>query len=973
MQAKNFSQHSLIEFGAFKSGDSSKINQCRGKHNKLGYAYQLIFVKLLNHFPKLVPFEVIDEITTYAALQLSIDSNEINRYQNNIAKISAHRKGITAYLKLQLFDSVAQTKLENFIFEIALRLESHSLLNTQAIIFLRTNNILSPTVDTLNRLVSSQRKSARQHIFDTTYAKIPVSTIEAINKLLVSQDNNSKLELLKRPPPMASADSIMNLYERLNIIKDTGILNIDLRHINNNYQKIFTREIRVYSVGRIRSLTSPRRYTAIACFLHQSYQDTTDFFIDSFIKLLNRSYNRSKAKVEAQIRQNEEDIRKSLKTYQELKAVIKDENIPDIKLRPVIYQRFANEFSNNKQIDIMLKSKSSCIFELIVNKFSYYRQFSPEVIATLDLQSEGQHESAVIDAVTALKDLNANNKRKLGADTPLRFIPKNLQKDIITGDQIDRHAWECALLFAIKDEIKNSNISIKNSKRFCQFQNLFMPEEKWFEVRSSFFAKTRLAQNRDDAMAYLTKRLNNAYEQYEKYAEYNSYAKVIDGEFVLSRDQAEEPTDKQKEELQALKNWLASCMRTIKLPDLLVEVDNELNFISAFMLPNRKHQLMIDDICAIIATIMAHGCNVGLDCMSQLVTDISYRQLKNITDWQLTDDAQRTALAWIVNAISKLTISKHWGDGKTSSSDAHLMAFHEKVLQQGYSPRFKDFALAFYTFVADNYAPFHCQPIECNEGEAPYALDGIVHNESDLDIKEHYTDTRAASVINYTAFEFLGPKFNPRIKGIQRQRIFRIDRNKEYGSLASLLNHKESSIKMSVIHEQWDKMGHFYASISNGHITASVALKRLMALPSKNVFYNANLQLGRILKTENTLQSFINPSMRRSRHRGLLKGEEMHQLARDITYGKRGRITARDLVAQRNCCNCLTIIMACIVYWQAKEIARVLSIYTPSEAIQLNLALLEYISPVGWDNVILYGEYVINKSLIKRKNLFIES
>ena len=383
------------------------------------------------------------------------------------------------------------------------------------------------------------------------------------------------------------------------------------------------------------------------------------------------------------------------------------------------------------------------------------------------------------------------------------------------------------------------------------------------------------------------------------------------------------------------------------------------------MLPNKKKQRLTEDICNIIITIMAHGCNIGLYSMSQLVDGISYQQIKNITDWQLTDDAQRVVLAWIVNAISCLDISKNWGEGKTSSSDAHLVLFHEKVLQQGYSLRFGDFALAFYTFVADNYAPIHSQPIECNEGEAPYALDGIVNNESDLNIEEHYTDTRAAAFIIFTAFEFLGRKFNPRIKGLQNHRIFRIDKEKDYGILAPLLTHNESNIRMSAITGQWDRMAHFYASIAEGHITASVALKRLLALNPKNEFYNANMQLGRILKTENTLQHMIDPEMRRRKHRGLLKGEEMHQLARDIGYGNRGTITARDLIAQRNCCNCLTLIMACIVYWQAKEISRILREYN-LEATGLDLSLLKHISPIGWDNVILYGEYIINKSLIRR-------
>jgi TnpA family transposase len=63
--------------------------------------------------------------------------------------------------------------------------------------------------------------------------------------------------------------------------------------------------------------------------------------------------------------------------------------------------------------------------------------------------------------------------------------------------------------------------------------------------------------------------------------------------------------------------------------------------------------------------------------------------------------------------------------------------------------------------------------------------------------------------------------------------------------------------------------------------------------------------------------------MRRIR-RGLLKVEQLNALARDIYYGRRGRINARELHEQMNSCSCLTLLLACVVYWQAKEISRVL-------------------------------------------------
>jgi TnpA family transposase len=40
--------------------------------------------------------------------------------------------------------------------------------------------------------------------------------------------------------------------------------------------------------------------------------------------------------------------------------------------------------------------------------------------------------------------------------------------------------------------------------------------------------------------------------------------------------------------------------------------------------------------------------------------------------------------------------------------------------------------LEFYTFVADNYAPFYSLPIECTDRDAAFVLDGLLYNESEL-------------------------------------------------------------------------------------------------------------------------------------------------------------------------------------------------------------------------------------------------
>jgi TnpA family transposase len=113
-----------------------------------------------------------------------------------------------------------------------------------------------------------------------------------------------------------------------------------------------------------------------------------------------------------------------------------------------------------------------------------------------------------------------------------------------------------------------------------------------------------------------------------------------------------------------------------------------------------------------------------------------------------------------------------------------------------------------------------------------------------------------------------GKPFVPKIKGLQKQAIFRIDTKKDYGPIKVLLEKKDRILHPEWVAEEWDRMGHFYASLECGHATASTALKRLNGFSGKNHFYRANREFGRIIRTEYTLDFMSDPNMRK-RNRGL--------------------------------------------------------------------------------------------------------
>ena len=102
--------------------------------------------------------------------------------------------------------------------------------------------------------------------------------------------------------------------------------------------------------------------------------------------------------------------------------------------------------------------------------------------------------------------------------------------------------------------------------------------------------------------------------------------------------------------------------------DLLIEVENDLGFSVHFFRPGETHAEP-DEVCALLARILAHGRNLGLLAMEKIAPGVPYLLLKHVSDWCLLEENLRTALASIVHGVSRPDATARWGDGTTSASD----------------------------------------------------------------------------------------------------------------------------------------------------------------------------------------------------------------------------------------------------------------------------------------------------------------
>lgn len=159
-EISHYPRQQIIEQATLSKDDMYEISQCRRVHNRLGFAYQIGFVRLRNRFPVQNPFEVLDDLLQYISVQTGIEPSEINQYISRQPTISEHQNAIQRYLNLKELVDVDVELVKQYIFEQSCRLEQTSALHSLVGQYLREQNILQPADSTMQRMIGEQRSTA---------------------------------------------------------------------------------------------------------------------------------------------------------------------------------------------------------------------------------------------------------------------------------------------------------------------------------------------------------------------------------------------------------------------------------------------------------------------------------------------------------------------------------------------------------------------------------------------------------------------------------------------------------------------------------------------------------------------------------------------------------------------------------------------------------------------------------------------
>ena len=374
---------------------------------------------------------------------------------------------------------------------------------------------------------------------------------------------------------------------------------------------------------------------------------------------------------------------------------------------------------------------------------------------------------------------------KVKMKAPLGHLTGRWRKHALDGEKVTPNYYEAAAFEALKGRVRSGDVAVSGGRRYRSFENYLLPPAHFEQLTEK--QQTRLAVS-SDAEAYLAAKQQ---EIAQKLAALQESIGKVEGSLVLDKKgQLHLPQlDKAvPEEVERLKKRVYALLPHLPLADLLLEVDNWTGFLRHFTHLTSGDALIGTQKLELVAALMGMGMNLGLEKMAESCP-YTYRQLSWSIDWHIREETLLAALANLDNFVLSAPLSRSWGDGTTSSSDGMRMHVGVKAANAEYNAKYFGAGRGtnMYIHAADIWVPFGKPQIIGTNEEALYVIDALCHHESDLHIREHYTDTGGSTEQVFALASLLGFRFAPRSSDALSKKLYLLDEVGAYGPLNTLL------------------------------------------------------------------------------------------------------------------------------------------------------------------------------------------
>ena len=948
----------LIRHYTFSEPDLSMIRQRRGDANRLGVAVQLCLLR----FPGqgLLPDVTAPmPLLQWIGRQLRLDPACWPQYAEREETRREHLLELRAYLGMEPFGLPHYRQAVHTATELALQTDKGILLARDVLDSLRRRHVILPTLDVVERVCAEAITRANRRIYDTLAEPLSDVHRHRLDDLLKRRDNGKTtwLAWLRQSPAKPNSRHMLEHIERLKAWQALDLpLGIE-RLIHQNRLLKIAREGSQMTPADLAKFESQRRYATLVALAIESMATVTDEIIDLHDRILGKLFNDAKKKHQQQFQASGKAINAKVRLFGRIGQALIDAkqtgDDPFAAIEAVVsWEVFAESVSEAQKL---AQPEDFDFLHRIGEGYATLRRYAPEFLVVLKLRAAPAAKN-VLDAIEFLRGMNTDKTRKVPAHAPTGFIKPRWQKLVMTDAGIDRRYYELCAMSELKNGLRSGDIWVQGSRQFKDFEDYLVPVERFASLKQA--GELPLAVD-TDCNHYLHDRLTLLEEQLatvNRMALTNDLPDAIITESGLKITPLDAAVP---DSAQALIDQVTVILPHVKITELLLEVDKWTRFTRHFT--HLKSGDLAKDKNLLLTTILADAINLGLTKMAESCPGMTYAKLAWLQAWHIRDETYSTALAELVNAQFRHPFAAYWGDGTTSSSDGQNFRTGSKAESTGHiNPKYGSSpGRTFYTHISDQYAPFHAKVVNVGVRDSTYVLDGLLYHESDLRIEEHYTDTAGFTDHVFALMHLLGFRFAPRIRDLGDTKLYIPKGNTAYDALKPMLSNDRLNIK--AIRAHWDEILRLATSIKLGTVTASLMLRKLGSYPRQNGLAVALRELGRIERTLFILDWLQSVELRRRVHAGLNKGEARNALARAVFFNRLGEIRDRSFEQQRYRASGLNLVTAAIVLWNTVYLERATNALR-GHGQTVDEAMLQYLSPLGWEHINLTGDYLWQSS-----------
>ena len=839
----------------------------------------------------------------------------------------------------------------------------------------RAERIEPPTAGRMDRIVRSALHRAEELLFARVTARLDRPVTDQLLALVAEvvsgghddEDGPTILASIRADAGNVSLNTMLTEIAKLEAVRAIGVPVDVFADVAPKIVNAWRSRAAVESPSHLRSHPAETTLTLLAALLHCRRREITD----TLVELLCSTVHRINARAE---------VRVTNELIKEFKRVTGKENLlfrvaeatvdagdklvrdtvypvaPQAVLRDLVTEFKSSGPTYQRTVKATLKSSYT----------NHYRAGLIKLLSVLEFRSNNTMHRPVLDALELIGTYAGANLRYYPLDEPIpvhRGLSGDWAELVYQTDQrgrrrVVRMVYEICTFQALRDQLRCKEIWVVGADKWRNpAQDLPLDFE---ERRIEHYGALRKPLDPTEFIDALREEMRTELDALHAVLPKCSWLEIAErrqGPIKLTPL----PPVAEPRNLRKLKSHIQTRWGVVPLIDILKETVLRTGCLRAVTSVADRGTLPEDVLAErLLLAIYGYGTNTGAKAVAggahrHSEDDVRYARRRYLN----TEAARRIAIE-IANATFAARRTTIWGESSTAiaSDSTHFSAFDQNIFTE-YHSRYGRRGVLIYWSVEKGSVAIHSQLLNCSASEVHAMVDGAIHHGTEMAVEANYVDTHGQSEIGFGITKLLGFDLLPRIKRINRVKMYR-PAAREPDLWPELKPALTRPINWTKIAEQYDQMLKYATAIRTGTASTEAILRRFMKANAAHPTYQAMIELGRAQKTVFLARYLRSRGLQREINDGLNVIESWNRCNSIIFYGKSSELASNRRDEQEMSVLCLRICQAAIVYINVLMIQDVLA--DPDWDGVLTVEDERGLTPLFWSHVLPYGEVKLNMS-----------